>query len=109
MSTPTCARAGCDQPVPHVTRRRGRPPISCSVQCRPSGSVAAGRIAVEVDQLDLDGDEHGATGRDWLVRIRRGHHIVVVARDLGRFSAMALAGELRAVLEPAKRWTRTIK
>ncbi len=34
-------------------------------------------------------------GRDWIVRLRRGAHTVPVRRELGHFSAEALATELR--------------
>ena len=98
----TCAAAGCDNAVVRRPGALGRPPIYCSPACRPSrrSGRAAGPITVEVDQEDRDDD---STGRSWVVRIRRGDRSVVVGRDLGRFSARVLSGELRAVLVPAAR------
>jgi len=93
-----CAAPGCDNPV---LRRPGvgRPPIYCSLSCRPSRSGAAGQLSVEVHR---DDDEDGA-GRAWTVALRRGQRSVVVGRDLGRFSASVLSEELRALLHPRTR------
>jgi hypothetical protein len=52
-------------------------------------------VLVEVDQ-HTDDDE---PGRAWVVRLRRGPNVVVVQGGLGRFSATALASELRSLLE----------
>lgn len=102
MSGPTCAAAGCANTVDRRPGRVGRPPIYCSPACRPSRSRCAGRnqISVEVDQAD---DDDGRPGRCWVVTIRRGTNSVVVGRDLGRFSATVLSGELRALLQPGAR------
>ncbi|HEX2053001.1 MAG TPA: hypothetical protein VHJ78_04635 [Actinomycetota bacterium] len=94
--TQSCAAPGCDNPV---LRRPGvgRPPIYCSPACRPSRSGAAGQLTVDVHQEDDDGQ---GAGRCWTVALRRGRHSVVVARELGRFSASQLCNELRALLHP---------
>ncbi len=98
MSKPACAAAGCENPVQRHPGRVGRPPIYCSPACRPSrtGRPGANQITVEVDQEDHDGDR---PGRCWVVTLRRGKNSVVVGRDLGRFSATVLSGELRALLQ----------
>jgi len=102
VSGPACAAAGCDNTVERRPGRVGRPPIYCSPACRPSRTACAGRnqISVEVDQED---DDSGRPGRCWLVTLRRGTNSVVVGRDLGRFSATVLSGELRALLQPGAR------
>ena len=102
MTGPTCASAGCDNPVIRRPGRLGRPPIYCSPACRPSRTGCAGRnqISVEVDHED---DDDGRPGRCWVVTIRRGTNSVVVGRDLGRFSATVLSGELRALLQSGTR------
>lgn len=102
MSGPACAAAGCHNTVERHPGRVGRPPIYCSPACRPSRAGCAGRnsISVEVDQED---DDDGRPGRCWMVTIRRGTNIVVVGRNLGRFSATVLSGELRALLQPGAR------
>ena len=102
MSGPACAAAGCDNLVERHPGRVGRPPIYCSPTCRPSrtGGVGRNQISVEVDQADHDG---GRPGRCWIVTLRCGTNSVVVGRDLGRFSATILSGELRAMLQPGAR------
>ena len=102
MSGPACAAAGCDNAVERHPGRVGRPPIYCSPACRPSRTACAGRnqIGVEVDQQEDDGD---GSGRCWVVTLRRGTNTVVVGRDLGRFSATVLSGELRNLLHPRAR------
>lgn len=102
MSGAVCAAAGCDNPVERHPGRVGRPPIYCSPACRPSrtGCVGRNQISVEVDLQDHDGDR---PGRCWMVTLRRGTNSVVVGRDLGRFSATVLSGELRAILQPGAR------
>ncbi len=94
-----CAADGCDNAVVRHGRP-GRPAIYCSPDCRPSRLVGSGRpaVAVEVAQDDDHVDDGTWAGRDWIVRLQRGHDSVIVGRDLGRFSAMALAGELRRFL-----------
>lgn len=93
MSPPlTCAAAGCDEPVLRSPGRRGRPPIYCSPSCRPSRQPGGRALTVEVALEDADGQ---ATGRDWVVQMRRDNHTVVVSRGLGRLSAAAFADELR--------------
>jgi hypothetical protein len=94
MSEPViCAAAGCANPVVRTPGQLGRPPIYCSAGCR--ASRARPGIVVEVDQ---DAGNEDQPGRDWVVRIRRGPHVVVVGRGLGRFSATAFASELGFVL-----------
>jgi hypothetical protein len=102
VSGPACAAAGCDNPVERHPSRVGRPPIYCSPACRPSrtGCVSRNQISVEVDQEENDGDR---PGRCWIVTLRRGTNSVVVGRDLGRFSATVLSGELSALLHPRAR------
>ena len=102
MSGPACAAAGCDNSVERHPGRVGRPPIYCSPACRPSRTGCPGRnqISIEVDHDDHDGDR---PGRCWVVTLRRGTKSVVVGRDLGRFSATVLSGELRAILQPGAR------
>jgi hypothetical protein len=102
VSGAACAAAGCDNPVERHPGRVGRPPIYCSPACRPSrtGCVGRNQISVEVDLQDHDGDR---PGRCWMVTLRRGTNSVVVGRDLGRFSATVLSGELRAILQPGAR------
>ena len=102
MSGPACAAAGCDNAVERHPGRVGRPPIYCSPACRPSRTGCAGRnqVSVEVDQQEDDGD---GSGRCWVVTLRRGTTAVVVGRDLGRFSATVLSGELRNLLHPRAR------
>jgi hypothetical protein len=98
MSAPiTCAAAGCENPVLRRPGRRGRPPIYCSSSCRPTRTPPV--LVVDVDQDEKDETEEACSGRDWVVRLRRGQHAVVVARGLGRFSAMALVTELRSLLD----------
>ncbi len=92
---PTCAAAGCDNPVARKPGRRGRPPIYCSPSCRPSRN--GNQVRVDVDHDD------GAAGRFWTVTLRRGGRRVVVGQDLGRISATMLARELRALLHPGMR------
>ena len=102
MSGPACAAAGCGNTVDRHPGRVGRPPIYCSPACRPSSTCCAGRtqISVEVDQEDHDGDR---PGRCWTVTLRSGTRAVVIGRELGRFSATVLSGELRALLHPRTR------
>ncbi len=88
----TCAGDGCDQLVPRPPGRRGRPPIYCSPDCRPSRRPLTDPLTVEVEPDDAD---DGGRGREWMVRLRRGGHIVVVHRGLGRLSADTVAHELR--------------
>lgn len=99
MSARTCAAPGCDNPVVRRPGRRGRPPIYCSLACRPS---LRGANEIHVDVVHEEPDDIGA-GRLWTVTLRRGHRRVVVGRDLGRFSATLLAAELRSFLHPRAR------
>jgi hypothetical protein len=87
-----CAAQGCDNIVAR-RHRRGRPPIYCSPECRPSGRNSA-PISVEVDQLDDEGN--GA--RSWVVRLSQGGRSVELGQGLGRFSAVVLATEVRELL-----------
>jgi hypothetical protein len=92
MSAPAviCAAPDCENPVERHPGRVGRPPIYCSKACRPT--MAKEALVVEVVQDDTDERQ---PGRDWIVRLRRGAHTVSVRRELGHFSAEALARELR--------------
>jgi hypothetical protein len=90
-----CAAPGCDNIVAR-RHRRGRPPIYCSSECRPSGRSAT-PINVEVDQVDDEG--HGS--RSWVVRLSRGGRSVELGQGLGRFSAVVLATEVRQLLGEA--------
>jgi hypothetical protein len=100
MNGRTCASPGCDNAVARQPGQRGRPRIYCSPSCRPSRSGAGNAVSVEVDQ---DDDNANGSGRSWTVTLRRGRRSVVVGRDLGRFSATVLGGELRALLHPRAR------
>ncbi len=95
MSAAICAREGCDNPVP--SRRpgqAGRPPIYCSPACR--SSPARSTVVVEIGR----GEEYeGSCLGDWMVRLRRGHRVVIVGSGLGRFSATMLVTELRAFFD----------
>jgi len=100
VSGRTCASPGCDNTVARRPGQRGRPPIYCSPSCRPSRRAAGTQVLVEVDHHEEDDD---GAGRLWTVTLRRGARRVVVGRDLGRFSATLLAGELRTLLHPRTR------
>jgi hypothetical protein len=99
--TLTCARPGCANPVVRRPGRTGRPPIYCSPACRPSRRADRGQISVEIDQDD-DARPGLDPGRSWIVRLRRGRRTVIVGRDLGRFAATALTGELHQLLHPTR-------
>jgi hypothetical protein len=101
-TTLVCARPGCANPVTRRPGQAGRPPIYCSPACRPSRRHARDQISVEVDQDDGTSDGPH-TGRAWTVTLRRGHRTVTVGRDLGRFAATALAGELDQLLHARTR------
>ena len=94
--SPSCAAEGCDRPVIRRPGQRGRPPIYCSEECRPSrrGVVRQG-VVVEVEPVDDD-----AGDRSFVVRLRRGTRQVVVVDQVGRISAAVLASQIRAVLAP---------
>ena len=82
-----CAADGCENPVVR-SRRPGRPAIYCSPDCRPSRIAGPGpAVAVEVAQDDEHDDDGITAGRNWVVRLQRGHDSVTIGRDLGRFSA----------------------
>jgi hypothetical protein len=105
MSTAVCAAPGCGKPVP--ARRPGaigRPPIYCSVACRPSAKQHA-QFAIDLQEAEDAADP----GRDWTVRLRRGRRSVVVARGLGWLSANALAADLRRFLSPQEEGGDTIE
>jgi hypothetical protein len=95
-----CAADGCENIIVR-SRRPGRPAIYCSPFCRPSPIGRSGPgVDVEVVQDDHDDDSHA--GRNWVVRLQRGHDSVTIGQDLGRFSAQALAGDLRRLFGPAR-------
>ena len=106
MSAAVCAAPGCGRPVP---QRRpgaiGRPPIYCSVACRPSAKQHS-QFIVDVQANDTD---EPVPGRGWMVRLRRGRRSVVVARGLGWLSANALAADLRRFLFPQEEGGDTIE
>jgi hypothetical protein len=91
--SPVCAAPSCANPVVRRPGQTGRPAIYCSPACRPSYR----RPALTVD-VDHDPSEGSQPGRDWVVRLRRGPHAVILRQGLGRFSATALATELRSLL-----------
>ncbi|HLN42560.1 MAG TPA: hypothetical protein VK215_08895 [Acidimicrobiales bacterium] len=99
-----CAADGCDNTVIRHGRP-GRPAIYCSPDCRPSRIAGPGHpvVTVEVAQDDEHDDDGSDAGRNWVVRLQRGHDIVTIGRDLGRFSAMALAGDLCRLFGPTHR------
>ena len=57
-------------------------------------------VAVEVVQDD-EHDDRSQARRNWVVRLQRGDDTVTIGQDLGRFSAQALAGDLRRLFGPA--------
>jgi hypothetical protein len=89
-----CAATDCDNTFERHPGALGRPQIYCCPTCRPSYSRPS--LAVALDRDDNE-DEH-RSARDWMVSLRRGEQSVVIASGLGRFSATALAAELRAVV-----------
>jgi hypothetical protein len=89
-----CARPDCDNPVVRKPGKVGRPPIYCSKACRPA--LAKQVLVVELVQDDSEDRE---PGRVWIVRLRRGAHTVPVRQQLGRFTAEAIARELRYFLQ----------
>lgn len=93
MSGRTCAAEGCENPVPLRAGQVGRPPIYCSPAHRTRPTRV--ELSVEVERAETAGDD---SSRDFEVRLRRGTRSVVVARGLGRFSATALATDLRSVV-----------
>jgi hypothetical protein len=88
-----CAAPECANVVVRRPGQPGRPRIYCSKECRPTPTRPA--LTVEIDQDDDD----QLSGRDWVVRVRRGGRSVVVGHGLGRFSATAMATELRGILQ----------
>ena len=101
-----CAAPGCGKPVP--PRRPGaigRPPIYCSVACRPSSKWHA---ALEID-IEEKAQDTANRGHDWTVRLRRGRRSVVIASGLGWLSANALAADLRRFLFPQEEGGDTIE
>ena len=92
MSAVVCAAPGCDNPVIRRPGQVGRPPIYCSATCRRSHR----RSSLSVDAGPSGTGED--PGREWEVRLRRGERHVVVRHGLGRFSATALATEIRALI-----------
>jgi len=103
MSAATiCAADGCTNTIPDRSGQPGRPYQYCSPRCRPSHNRqrrARGPLVVDLDQPDPDSDTRHA-GRSWTVRLRRGPDSVIIGRDLGRFSATALARDLQQLLGP---------
>lgn len=98
MSGPlNCAAKGCNNPVHRHPGRLGRPPIYCCPSCRPSASAERARITVEVTQHEID-DDVLPSRYGWRVILRRGKQRVVLEDAMGRFSADALATELRGFL-----------
>jgi hypothetical protein len=97
-----CAADGCENIVVR-TRRPGRPAIYCCPECRPSPIAGPRHPAVDVEVVQDDECDDGAqAGRNWVVRLQRGHDTVTIGQDLGRFSAQALAGDLRRLLGPTR-------
>ncbi len=98
-----CAADDCENAVVR-SRRPGRPAVYCSAECRPSRIAGPGLppVVVEVLQTDEHDEDGTHAGRNWVVRLQRGHASVTIGQNLGRFSAMALAGDLRRLFEPAR-------
>jgi hypothetical protein len=96
--SPSCAAEGCSNPVP--AKRRGRPAIYCSPECRPSRRNRG--IVVEVVHPDESGDGRPAE-RVWTVRLRRGRRTVTLAGDLGWASATALSEDLLQLFSSSPR------
>lgn len=96
-ATIACAAPGCDTPVPQHSGP-GRPALYCSSGCRPSHRQAGVvGVVVEVEHPDVSPDGR-PSDRVWVVRLRRGPKVVVIANDLGWPSATALAGQLHDLL-----------
>ena len=95
-----CARPDCINPVIRP-RRRGRPPIYCSPDCRARAKrrPSTAPVLVEVDHGSLSSQGRPA-GRVWLVRISRGSQTAIIATGLGRTTADNLAAQISAVLRP---------
>jgi hypothetical protein len=89
----TCAASDCETAFVRRPGARGRPQIYCCPTCRPSYSRPPLAVVLERDEINEQ-----RSARDWQVSLRRGEQCVVVASGLGRFSATALAAELRAVV-----------
>ena len=100
-----CAAPSCEEPVVQILAR-GRPRIYCSPACRPSHAAPSGRpsarISVEVEPDDARLDDPN-TARTFVVRVRREKRSVVVAHGVGRFSAAALADDLRGLFASTAR------
>ena len=95
----TCAAAGCDNPVPDRAGQPGRPNLYCSPTCRPStGRRRRAPLSIDVHQ---DDDDTG-NPRTWTVQLRRGVDTITIGRDLGRFTAAALARDLQQLIHPAR-------
>jgi len=115
----TCANPNCHNPLP-ARAHTGRPAIYCSPACRqrrprprrtppadptparptagsaPSADASAA-IVVELDHPDQSPDGRPVE-RVWTLRLRRRHHVVIVAEGLGWPTANALARQLTRLL-----------
>lgn len=93
-----CQAPGCEV-LFDITTARGRPRLYCSAACRPSrrSRSAPAEITVEV-VADTSSDVPPSATRHFTVRLRRAEKTVVVANDVGRFSAALLAEDLRLLL-----------
>jgi hypothetical protein len=95
----TCARPGCENPLPE--QHRGRRAIYCGPGCRPSHARRSA-LCVEVDHPEASPDGRPAE-RVWTVRLRRASRSVVIAESLGWPSAHALASDLEDLRSPPPR------
>lgn len=98
-----CARPGCPNEVPR--NPRGRPRLYCTPACRAEAHRYDNPdrkepIAIEIDHETPTTAGQRPTGHVWLVRLRRGSQLAVIATGLGRPSAEHLAAQLRDVINP---------
>jgi hypothetical protein len=92
-----CAAPGCENPATRAGER-GRRPLYCSPECRPSAyKPRSRRIAVQVGHEQT---EEGARpfGPVWFVELQRAAKSVVIADGLSRPSADHLARQLTQLL-----------
>lgn len=120
----SCANPSCDNPLP-ARGHTGRPAIYCSPACRqrrprprrtppadptparPTPARPTADSALSADDtaaivVELDHPDQSPDGRPveriWNLRLRRRHHVVIIAEGLGWPTANALARQLTALL-----------
>ena len=95
-----CAGPGCLNPLP--APGRGRPARYCSPACRVRAyrrrRGQRGAISVEVDH-GLTSSKGRPAGKTWLVRLRRGDEVVIVAIGLTNATAERLAERIRRLVD----------